>query len=71
MTVRSPRAIRSSGFDRINPIDGSSLMKTACLDEQGKAVEVEVERVALKIELSSWLPGGCAATTANHDKFLE
>jgi hypothetical protein len=46
-------------------------MKTACLDEQGKAVEVEVERVALKIELSSWLPGGCAATTANHDKFLE
>ncbi len=54
----------------INPIDGSSLMKTACLDEQGKA-EVEVERVALKIELSSWLPGGCAATTANHDKFLE
>lgn len=55
----------------INPIDGNSLMKTACLDEQGKAVEVEVERVALKIELSSWLPGGCAATTANHDKFLE
>jgi hypothetical protein len=45
-------------------------MKTACLDEQGKA-EVEVERVALKIELSSWLPGGCAATKANHDKFLE